>query len=273
MKILIPIDFSKGSRIATIFAIEISKQLKAEITLLYVMYMPGLPRVSLKGKEIENAVITSTNEDANNFISDIKKSINRKFNCTFEIISGYSLEDVIENYAIEFQFDLIIMGTKGSTGLKRILFGSNAAAVINNSSIPVISIPEQNEIKKIKKIGYATDLSRIKTEMKSLIPYAKIFNASVNIVHIITPTETKKINIENLVNELRIRFQYQKISFSIINNENVQKGLEAYVALYKPDLLAMFTHKLGFLEKITGKGNTRGLAFSNKIPLMTFKKY
>lgn len=44
-------------------------------------------------------------------------------------------------YEENHRADLIIMGTLGAIGLKTVLFGAKAAAVINKSHVPVITVP------------------------------------------------------------------------------------------------------------------------------------
>ena len=54
--------------------------------------------------------------------------------------------------------DLIIMGTKGATGLKEMFVGSNAEKVVRNASCPVISIHKEQKFEGIKTLVYATNL-------------------------------------------------------------------------------------------------------------------
>ena len=65
--------------------------------------------------------------------------------------------------------DLIVMGTKGASGLKRILIGSNTVNVISKTKVPVLVIPEvarfKNFLKKGKnRIVLATDLDSLENE-------------------------------------------------------------------------------------------------------------
>src|SRR5207342_2350709 len=67
------------------------------------------------------------------------------------------------------QPDLIVMGTKGASGLKRILIGSNTVNVIAKTRVPVLVIPEvarfENFFNKGKnRIVLATDLDLLENE-------------------------------------------------------------------------------------------------------------
>jgi nucleotide-binding universal stress UspA family protein len=58
---------------------------------------------------------------------------------TAETIFGVaSAADSIVNYAESKKVDLIVVGTKGRTGLKRLILGSVASGVVTHASCPVL---------------------------------------------------------------------------------------------------------------------------------------
>ena len=65
---------------------------------------------------------------------------------------------------------------------------------------------------------------------------------------------------------------YQKIPHHVLRNDNVAEALNTYITDEQADMLAMFTHKLDFYEKLFGKSVTRQLAFHAQVPLITFNK-
>jgi hypothetical protein len=71
---------------------------------------------------------------------------------------GDPIDEIIDA-AQKCKSQLIVMGTHGASGLKRILFGSNTSNVISKSNIPVLAIPQRYRFKKINSIVYATDLN------------------------------------------------------------------------------------------------------------------
>jgi nucleotide-binding universal stress UspA family protein len=56
--------------------------------------------------------------------------------CTTHIAVGHVSETIVR-YAAEMQFDLIVMGTHGRTGLRHVAMGSVAAGVIKHATVPV----------------------------------------------------------------------------------------------------------------------------------------
>ncbi len=204
-------------------------------------------------------------------MSEIKKEIKGKLEISYRYILGYPVEDMIETFVTENGVDLIVMGTKGATGLKKVLMGSDATAVIDNSSVPVISIPENAAFKQIKKIAYASDLYNLHEEIKTVAMFARLFDATVQVLHVLPEDSAKKID-KNMQADLFKITNYQKISYHVLRNDNVADALNTYITDEQIDMLAMFTHKLDFYEKLFGKSVTRQLAFHADVPLITFNK-
>ena len=100
--------------------------------------------------------------------SDLKKSFDPDLNCESSIAHGDLITTLKKIIAVQ-QPDLIVMGTKGASGLKKILIGSNTVNVIANTKVPVLVIPEvarfENFLKKGKnRIVLATDLDLLENE-------------------------------------------------------------------------------------------------------------
>lgn len=274
MKILLPTDFSKLSKVAVQFASKLSKKLNAELILIHVVYIDAPPRaqVALKTSQIIDTMIHNATEDCNRIIKEIKQEVGNKSKISFKIEEGYPVEDVIVTFAQNNNIDLIIMGTKGATGLKKILIGSNATAVISNCDIPVITVPEHARFRDIKHIVYASDMLALNKEVKTLIKFAQLFNSTIHVLHIINPTSRKKIDIAKIKRDLIAKHNYKKISIYVSLHEDIKEAIDEYISDIKADVLAMFTHKPTFFEKLFGKSVTRELAFHSWIPLLSIKR-
>lgn len=272
MTILVPTDFSKPSIVAILYAVRIAKKLNADIILLAVINMSPSSTATAKWKKLRNEMVKVVKEDADQLIEEIRKKTKDKLKISFQHIMGYPVEDMIESFAIKNDVDLIVMGTKGATGLKKVILGSNAASVIDNSSRPVIVVPGETAFKDVKKIIYATDMTNIYEEIKTLALFAGIFNAAIRVLHVLPSDSAKKINSKKTATDLIKLTKYPKISFHIARNDYIDKEVNTFVTDQKADLLAMFTHKLDFYEKLFGRSITRQLTFHTRIPLLTFNK-
>jgi nucleotide-binding universal stress UspA family protein len=272
MKILVPTDFSAPSRVAVLYAARAAKKLKAEVILLAVIGVNSSAASSMKWNKLQEELVRTAEQDAAELIEEIRGQVMGKLQITYSYITGYPVEGMIESFAVKNGVDVIVMGTKGATGLKKVVMGSNAAAVINRSSKPVIVVPGETAFTQIKKIVYASDMANIDKEIKMLAVLAGAFGAAVRVLHVIPFGSEKKMDIKETTANLIKHANYPKISFHVSRNDDIPEEVDTFVADQKADMLAMFTHRLDFYEKLFGKGVTRQLAFHSRVPLLTFNK-
>ncbi len=274
MKILVPCDFSINSNNAALYAAKFGKKVNAEIILFHIVHFEHPPMVQVSGaveQKIENIRLSNASNDCVLLVNDLKSKV-KEVQISFKVIPGFPIADVIENYSKTNQIDLIIMGTKGASGFTKVLFGSNAVSVINKSSIPVITVPESSRFSNVKLIVYASDLDNMQSEIKKIIPLAKLFDAEIDILHVLPQDSDKKIDIVRIKNGLIEKYEYQKVLFHIAHNNNILEGINGFVVEVKADILAMYTQEIGFLESFFKTSISRDEAFHSYIPLLTLKK-
>ena len=152
--ILALVDFSDASTNALSFAAELSKRASARLVIVNILQ---------KGEDEEE-----TKNKLKSIESDLKKSFGSDLKCESSLAHGNLIPTLKKIIAVQ-QPDLIVMGTKGASGLKKILIGSNTVNVIANTKVPVLVIPEvarfENFLNKGKnRIVLATDLDLLENE-------------------------------------------------------------------------------------------------------------
>ena len=272
MTILVPTDFSKLSKVAVLYAARIAKKLKADVILLAVIDMNTSAASSIRWGKLQDEIIKTAGQDAEELLEEVRSQVKGNLEIAYHHVIGHPVEDRIEKFAVDNGVDLIVMGTKGASGLKKVVLGTNAAAVIDNSSRPVIVVPGETEFMQIKKIVYASDMTNISEEIETLAKFASIFDASIRVLHVIPANSKTKISIQKTVADLVQQTKYAKISLKISSSDSIADAVDSFVAEQKADMLAMFTHKLDFYEKLFGKSVTRQQAFHVSVPLLTFNK-
>jgi nucleotide-binding universal stress UspA family protein len=142
-KILVAIDGSQPSMDAAEYAMEMAKKDGAQIIALTVNRIPlssyGLatPEGELESpKEKEN--IHQSKQRFDNLDQNAKQN---NVELKTELIkSQMSVDGAIVEYAESEDVDLIIMGTRGRSGFKKLLLGSVASAVVTYSPCPVMIV-------------------------------------------------------------------------------------------------------------------------------------
>jgi nucleotide-binding universal stress UspA family protein len=139
-RILLPVDGSDASIKAARYAFRIAKPLDADITCIHVIAAPPL----LKG--INPALValyfSRAEKQSKKWISDVKRMAKKeKVHMTSEIlIDALSVPSAIIQYAKKQRIDLIIIGTRGRTGAKKLLLGSVAGTVMAHAGCPVLLV-------------------------------------------------------------------------------------------------------------------------------------
>jgi nucleotide-binding universal stress UspA family protein len=158
-KILVPVDFSKCARNAMLFALEIAKSTTAEVHVLHIIHThEHLGEDEFGGLWFDEYCIRR--------LHDLEKWVGRfirnKKYANIMVTASYKVGDTvaqIEAFAKDNGCDLITMGTTGATGLKAKFIGSNAARMISNTKIPMLTVPEKAAFHKHTNYMFATDFN------------------------------------------------------------------------------------------------------------------
>jgi nucleotide-binding universal stress UspA family protein len=273
VNILIPTDLSELSKIAIQYAISIANTLGGTVTLLHVVSIiqPTRATMRLQLKSLERDLLNAAREDLEELVGNISTKVKTKEPIRIRVVKGSSFNDTVKKEAKKLRTGLIVMGTRGASGLKKYVLGSNTASVIEISHVPVLAVPELAEFKSFGNVVYATDLLHIQSELKMLIPYLEMFGSTVHLLHVtasLKEVSTLEKKIEAVVASVGIK----NVVTKVIVNKKIDEAIEYYVKESKADLLAMFTHDVTFYERLFNRSMTKKMAFQSKIPLLAFRR-
>src|SRR5688572_2597146 len=273
VNILIPTDLSELSKVAVQYAIRIANKLDGNVTLLHVVTIiqPTRASMRLQLRSLEDDLVETATEDLEDFAKGISKLNKANEPIKFKVVKGTSFNDTVLREAKKLRTGLIVMGTRGASGLKKYVLGSNTASVIEVSHVPVLAVPELGEFKSFKNVVYATDLRYTQKELKVLIPYLEKFNSTVHLLHV-TPSLKEVSALEKKIDAIVTKAAISNVTFKVIVNKNIEEAIDYYVTASKADLLTMFTHDVNFYEKSFNRSVTRKMAFHSKIPLLAFRQ-
>lgn len=271
--ILVPTDFSEDARNAMYYAAHMAQQAEARIILLHAyetnVFSPGLitPQYYQAEEKKERHKWHVALKEEHNRLKKLFPSLPCEESCR----EG-SVTETILKAAEDFNPHVIIMGTRGAGGLKKIFPGSNTANVIESVSCPVLAIPAGAHYKKIRRMVYAAGYHDFDTEvLKKLSETARLSGAEINVVHVALgeyPFEKEEEQQEMLKARVAASIHYGNISFRIIGGEDVAQELEKIMDFEQTDLLALTLYYHSWLEKIFRKNIPRELAHAASVPLM-----
>jgi universal stress protein A len=139
-RILCPIDFSVFNEDANSYASLFAKATGAEIIYLHAIDT-GMPYVGFCNLDV--------GDDKSEEASSLKEIHPTEENivCSHILCRGEPA-DAILDYAKNENIDLIVMGTHGRTGMRRVLMGSVADAVVRHASCPVLALKQPSDSPK-----------------------------------------------------------------------------------------------------------------------------
>ena len=137
-KILVAIDGSEHSFKASEYALELAKSFVAQLYAVTVTYIPESDHLSQKEVLSKSLVEDSSNngmKDAGNWFENFTQNAKEhNIQLKTELInSARPVDYVILEYAEEQKIDLIVVGTRGRTGFKKLMLGSIASSIITLS--------------------------------------------------------------------------------------------------------------------------------------------
>lgn len=159
--ILVPIDFSERSRETLGIAKSIAKQFGAELHLAHV-YEPDYPLVNMMAIPIALPPVQVA-QRVRRHLKDVAKQsgIAVRPGCN-HAVEGRPFAEICR-IARQHRIDLIVVATRGNTGLKHLLLGSTAERIVRHSPCPVLVVHprEKNEGRefRIKRILVPIDFS------------------------------------------------------------------------------------------------------------------
>jgi nucleotide-binding universal stress UspA family protein len=276
-KILVPTDFSPDAANAVKFAYMFAKQSGCKFSLLnvynFAVYDPNMP------PEILSDVIRQSSENSSAgldlIINEFEKAYPDFKNYIADKITaeGNTIES-IEQAAEQGNFDLIIMGTKGASGLEEVLIGSNAYSVLSKSKIPVLVVPEKAQYNGFKNVLYAIDLTC--SEMPAIKKAGDILNfenTDLTFLHLSGELEEDLTHDEKkCFDELREEMKNISCKFEFAKCVDVSSCIEDMIKKLNTDLLIVSKKKRDFLGNLFHKSVSKKLACHTDIPLLALHK-
>jgi nucleotide-binding universal stress UspA family protein len=270
--ILLPTDFSDYANNAMEYAVKLAENLDAQILVLHtysiVLVNTDVPYPVLE-REMEEVKKNAVN-NLESVLHKIKKMA-PTVETSYILKQGFPAEHIVE-LAKERDADMIVLGTKGAGAVKSIIFGSNAASVIEKAECPVLAIPENSHYKNIQNIIFASDfLDSDIVVLNKLSTIAKIFLANIILVNVSDEDAAIQKTLADLfVRDLREHVAYPNIDIKLLQGKEILPTLENYVKENRTDMLVMSTRKRNLLEKLIDRSLTKQMAYHADVPLLAF---
>ncbi|MBL0025110.1 MAG: universal stress protein [Saprospiraceae bacterium] len=256
LKILIPTDFSVQADYSYLMVRKLEENLSVDIHFLHVLDVPDTVTLDSGGN------IETCGEIDKEFLQTQKEIIERKLNnlktaygdhISVHLLFG-KVTDAIIQFAESNQFELIIMGTKGSWGLKEKISASQAQIIARKSHIPLLSLMCDRSDLVIKDILYVHDFKEAGTMHILLMnKFAKYFDANYHQLYVAKENEAiDEVNILNIMDAYAKENGFSKHFNHIVYSSDVDQGVQKLLSEQDADIVFVGTHGLGGLFHHSG---------------------
>lgn len=268
--IIVPTDFSPIATNAMNFAADMAVNINASLMLLHVYQVPvsmtDVPVVLVSAEELRKSSETK--------LEEIKDALTHITSGKIKVYTEARLGDVsdeLEDVCKHIQPFAVIMGTRGTTGVERVLFGSTTLTAIRHLKWPVIVVPPGKEYGTgIKKIGFACDFEKVveSTPIQFIRNMVKEFGAELHVLnvdyegrHFKPETPEESLMLHTLLEDLNPNYHF-------INHVDIEDGINEFIEENNIDLLITIPKKHKLLDSLFKHSSTKQLVTQSHVPVM-----
>lgn len=231
-RILLPVDFSERSRRAGEYARVLAERFDAELLVLHVRELPLEPYAPLE---------TSRDAELELELADFLVPELRGLRTQRLMVYGNpssKINEVAESHGV----DLIMLPTHGYGPLRRFFFGSVAAKVLHDSSIPVWTDTHTEELPpggyEIANVACVLDTaSQAERVLRWADKMAREYHAALTVLHVVP-------GIEELLSEIKIQASVA------MHSGDVAKSVRSAAEAHNADLLVIGRAEPGLIGRL-----------------------
>lgn len=271
--VLVPTDFSANSWNALEYTVGLFEKVPCNF---YILHIGRLNQSSTEGNSFTLPLprVNTVRKKLSLLFEQIERlPQNRRHH--FVALEEYGrIVDAIRNTVDNKNIDLIAMGTKGASGVKAAIVGSNTGNVITQVACNVLVVPEKATIlKPPREIVFPTDYNifysfSILETISEILNLAKaklqILNVLKNKGSLSQEQEKNKAYLKDYVEEA---FQ-ERHRFYDIRNKNVKTAIQHHIAIANVEMVIMVAKNLDFLQNLFFDSTIEKLSFHTTVPLL-----
>ena len=258
-RILVPVDFSETSKNALRYATKLFDSKNLEITILHIY---GTQSTALMMKSIDGILI----KDAENQMKELLEDMDKEApDVTFKtrLAKNYPVS-TIASLGDSGNYDLIVMGTKGVSGLKEVFMGSVAGGVVSKTSAPIIVVPLDYAFSDLKNIVFAIGTTEI-SDASVLNPLRKLIDVHDSNLEVLHVAENGLPDLEKSLSPLKV---YNPKFTHKTGNGDLNQHLNMHIKNNNTDLLCLMRTKKDFFDRLFSGSVTLKQTFNSTVPLL-----
>ncbi len=272
-KILIPCDFSEQAIHAFRLAVDMAHVSSAELHLLHVIELPIMhDDVLTPMPSFDETLLKELSERAEEKFTALKKDFSKEHLFITSKIEYGPIVPSILDYLESQKISLIVMGTKGVSGLEEVLIGSTAEKVVRNASCPVIAVKRQISISELQHIVFPNSMEEGQEDLLMHVKEMQhVLNAKLHMVWIDTSTKADDHTVvKRQMDEFAKRFMLKDYTINVFKANNKETGIINFTHWMNANMIAMGTHARKGLSHLLKGSVTEGVVNHVDCPIWTY---
>ncbi len=273
-RVLVPVDFSEEAANALAFAMELTSSGSAITEVIHVVEYPIGAAIDPVGM----AVPTPYDPEFIDLLRENAEKRMGEFLGKFKGAMSYAIEvgnpffEITEKIT-KMDANLVVMGTKGASGLKEFFIGSNAEKVVRRATCPVITLAQPTRVEDITDIVFATNITDISEQLVMHVKQLQnIFNARIHLLRINTPNNFERDEVAGTaLEDLAKRFMLKDYTINIYNDVYEDQGILSFAKKIDASMIAMGTHGRKGLGHLLSGSLAEDVVNHAKRPIWTYQ--
>lgn len=264
-------DFSETAFHAAEYAIMLARNYKVKNIILFHAYQSVEPTTGLPVTTGSDLVHKASLDQ----LKELKERLQPITDSEMMLhirADDLSLSENINDLCREENADMVVMGITGKSKFEKIVVGSNAVNVSQNSRYPVLIVPTNASIQPIiSRILIACDLSKVSqtTPLDSLDKILTLFDASLFVVNVDDRNRHFSPQTPEEIHQLHYIFDKYKPQYAFIDSEDTVTGILEYAERNDISIIVTIRKNYNFLQKLFHKSTTEKLIYRSGTPLLS----
>lgn len=255
--ILVPLGTSSSSIDALQYAIDFAQEIDANVYVISIFQefskVGGMAKVN-----------TLLKEESENRIDDALEKVSKKgVSVIAHPIKG-GIIDGVQRFNKHVPVDVMILTQRSNSVSEEEYLGKTTGALVKETNIPVLIIPDGASFEKPKTIlmAFKNGVFPKKNMLNPMRAMIKVFNTKLDLLHVHTPDITQEMK------RVSVKLEKHSNSYKTSINATTYQGVLEHFQSYNPDMICVVRRKRGFFKKLWEKGAVLKREFYTTKPLL-----
>ncbi|MFM1878109.1 MAG: hypothetical protein RLZZ241_975 [Bacteroidota bacterium] len=278
--IVIPTDFSRNAWNALFTALKLFDREACEIVLFHA-YQPnsGTALKDATSKplwEVYEELKHKAQEEMMQIETYFEKEYHNPHHRFRSLCIQGDLIVALESFRNTTPIDLIVMGTQGATGAKRVFLGSNTVRILKQiKKVPVLAVPAVYVLQRLARVVLPTDYSHEFTEntLRLLLELMRKWKSRIDLLYVANEPVVKP---EQLMHRKQAEQLFLGLDYrmkQIPGDRKISDVISGYAESVRADLVVLIRHKHSFIAQLTREPVVKHLGYRSTAVLLVLPQF